>query len=139
MSGIPTVRIGSPTEHLLLTAKGYDGTPAVLIATLQLEGLTATTRVIGNYPIGFRDLAEFFEGLEKDWRGWHDTRSWESLEQNLTIEARHEYGHVRLTVIVRDDRSDWDNQGWRAIGDITLEPGEQLSQVARDVTALALG
>ncbi|WP_418606169.1 DUF6228 family protein [Georgenia sp. SUBG003] len=62
-----------------------------------------------------------------------------SDHQNLTIEAGHEYGHVRLTVVVRHDRSDWDNEGWRAIGDITLEPGEQLSQVARDVTALARG
>ena len=31
----------------------------------------------------------------------------------MHIEARHEHGHVRLTVTLRNDRAEWTNHGWR--------------------------
>jgi hypothetical protein len=94
---------------------------------------------VQHYASGFRDLVEFFSSMEVDWRGWDGHRRWESSEGDLAIDARHQHGHVRLTVTLRERRITWAGEGWHATADIILEPGEQLSQVARDVSALAAG
>ena len=64
-------------------------------------------------------------------------REWESLEGELRIEARHQYGHVQLRVTVRADWPGWGNQGWTATADLRIDPGEQLAQISRDVRDLA--
>jgi hypothetical protein len=94
------------------------------------SSLTTTSAGSATWP-------SFFVGLERDWRGWPDVRSWESLEGELRIDARHEYGNVQLTIALRRGGAGWGNNGWEVTGDLTIEPGEQLSQVARDVTAMA--
>ena len=66
-------------------------------------------------------------------------RRWESIEGDLRIEARHQYGHVQLRVTLRRARADWGNEGWSATGDLTIEPGEQLTEVAQDVRRLSDG
>lgn len=106
------------------------------MANLVDDGLSATKRVYAHYASGWCDLAAFFAGLATDWRGWSGTREWVSLESDLKIEARHEYGHVQLHVTVSQDRADWGNHGWQASADLTLEPGEQLSRVASELRDL---
>ena len=139
MCGMPEVRIGSATEFLSLVPQPPVGAPDSVIATLRLDGLAATTQVVSNYTSGFQDLADFFGELADNWRGWQGARRWESLEHDLTIEARHQYGHVTLVIEVRCDRLDWGNSGWRVTGDVAIDPGEQLSSVAKDVASLARG
>nr|WP_276310093.1 DUF6228 family protein [Nocardioides speluncae] len=136
---MPTVRIGNATECLQLVPEPGVGAPEVLVATLEVEGVTATRSVVNNYTTGFQDLADFFGGMADAWRGWLDARSWESIEGDLRLEARHEHGRVRLTVTLRHDRAGWTNHGWRVTADLGMEPGEQLAQIARDVAALAAG
>lgn len=63
-------------------------------------------------------------------------RQWESLEGELRIEARHEYSHVQLRVTLRKVFADWRRHGCIATGDLTIEPGEQLSRVVADVKVL---
>jgi hypothetical protein len=84
-------------------------------------------------------LDDFFEQQAQDWRGWEGVREWNSLEGDLRIEARHEYGHVQLRVTVRKALTDWGNGSWLATGDLTIDPGEQLTCVAAEVKALAAG
>ena len=71
-----------------------------------------------------------FAQLEQDWRGWDDARSWRSLEGDLGIEARHEFRHVQLRVTLRAYGPGWGNDGWKASANLTIDPGEQLSQIA---------
>jgi len=106
------------------------------VADLVDGGLSATKRVYAHYASGWRDLAAFFAGLATDWRGWSGSREWASLESDLKIAARHEYGHVRLHVTLSQTRADWGNHGWRASADRTLEAGEQLSRVADELMDL---
>ncbi len=136
---MPTAYIGSSAERLVLVPEPSVGAPDTVIATLELDGLTATASVVSNYASGFEDLASYFQSLVDNWRGWSDVRTWESLEHDLRLDARHEHSRVQLTVTVRRDRADWGNDGWRVVGDLSLEPGEELSQIARDVAALAAG
>jgi hypothetical protein len=79
--------------------------------------------VTRHYATGFADLVAYFDGLERDWRGWSGVRRWQSLEGELTIDARHA-GHIRIEVRLKSAM--W----WTASGELTLEPGEQLSQLA---------
>jgi hypothetical protein len=134
---MPTAHIGSSTAYLSLALGSRQPASGLLTASLQLDGLAATVRVDDSYANRFQDLSSFFAALEKSWRGWKGAQSWESVEGNLRVEARHEYGKVRLTVAMRRDRAEWDNHGWHATGDLTIEPGEQLSRIAREVAELA--
>lgn len=122
--------IGTVSGHLRLRPEPDDPSLDYLVADLVDDGLTATKRVYAHYASGWRDLAAFFGGLATDWRGWSGTREWASIESDLKIEARHEFGHVQLHVTIWQSRADWGNHGWRASADLTLEPGEQLSRVA---------
>jgi hypothetical protein len=103
---------------------------------VRLDGLSATKRVYAHYASGWRELEEFFAGLAADWRGWSGTREWTSLESNLKIGARHEYGHVQLHITLDNALSGWGNHGWKASADLMLEPGEQLSRVVDDMKDL---
>lgn len=136
---MPEVSIGTRVEGLLLTPEPSVGAPNSVLATLRLDGLEAKRRVANNYATGFQDLADFFAGLADDWRGWTGARRWESLEGDLTINARHQRSHVVLKIELRCDRFDWDNDGWRVVGDVTIDPGEQLSRVVRDLALFARG
>lgn len=132
-------RIGNADEFLSLTPDESDPVVQTLTAHLASNGLHAVRTVVHSYSDGFADLAGFFAGCERDWRGWEDVRRWRSAEGDLTIEARHEYGHVQLRVTLRSLPPGWGNDGWTASADLTIDPGEQLSQAARDLRSLAGG
>jgi len=134
---MPEAVIGGPRECLILATDVESAAPARLGATLQADGLVATSRVEGGG--GFQDLARFFRGLEQEWRGWEGVRGWKSVEGDLGLVARHEFAHVRLTVTLRLQRFGWGNDGWSATADITVDPGEQLSRAAWEIGALVAG
>lgn len=125
-------RIGSGSEMLTLTAEEGAFRPGELVCELRAETMSASRRV---YALGFADLAEFFEGLATEWRGWTGSRAWRSLEGDLEIAAAH-HRHVMLRIALRGDpfRSDW-----RVSATIELDPGEELSTVAAEVRALVDG
>ncbi len=65
-------------------------------------GLTAEQGVFV-FSHDWAALAAFFNNLAESWRGWTGTKSWESVEHDLTIEARSDAGrHCLLSFIVRD-------------------------------------
>lgn len=133
---VNAVVIGSPSGHLRLSAEPDDPALDYLVADLSVDGLSATKRVYSHYATGWRELADFFAGLVADWRGWSGTREWTSLESDLKIEARHEYGHVQLHVTLHNALEGWGSHGWRASADVTLEPGEQLSRISDEIQDL---
>jgi hypothetical protein len=134
---VTSVRIGSADDYLLLTEDESNPIVQAVVAELSSSGLRASRTVVHSYGTGFADLVDFFAQLEQDWRGWGDTRSWRSLEGDLDIEARHEFGHVQLRLTLRAYGPGWGNDGWTASASLTIDPGEQLSQIAADLSRLA--
>ena len=131
------LEIGSPSDHLRLSPAADGATLHHLVAVLAVEGLSATKKVYAHYAFGWRDLADFFGELAGDWRGWSGVREWTSLESDLKIEAKHDGGHVRLHVTLRQD---WPHRGggsWTVCVDLAVEPGEQLRRLADDIKDLA--
>lgn len=109
----------------------WDGGVATSVeVTINVPGLLATNRVWSHG--GFADLLRFFEGMADDWRGWDGERSYESLEGDLRLSARHD-GHMRLVVELRE----WTGPtGWTARADLILDPGEEATQTASSLRSL---
>ena len=100
-----------------------------MLAELQTDGLTARREVAHHYSHGFADLVQFFDDLARDWRGWSGERDFWSLEGDLKLSAAHN-GHVQLRVVLSQSTV---IDGWRVEANLRLDPGEQLSRVARDL------
>lgn len=132
------VVIGTPSDHLRLSLEPDDPAHDYLVVQLSAEGLSATQRVYSHYASGWRNLAAFFAELAADWRGWSGTREWASVESDLKIAARHEFGHVQLHVSLRSVKSGWGDRGWTVPAELTLEAGEQLRRVAAAIADLPI-
>ncbi|MET3803661.1 hypothetical protein ABIB25_000645 [Nakamurella sp. UYEF19] len=129
------VNIGSGGQGLHLEIE----TPDHLLATLRSDGLTASCWVFYGYTNGLQELVRFFEQLAQDWSGWPGTRVWESLEEELRIEAKHELGHVQLLVTLTKTRTGWRPEGWKVTVHLTIDPGQELAQIAPDLAQLTDG
>lgn len=128
--------IGRAGESLTLERDDSDLVVDTVIASLQSGTLSASKQVVHSYASGFADLVAFFDGLSRDWRGWDGERRWDALEGDLSIQATHEYQHVQLRVTIRTLGPGWGNLGWEATASLTLDPGEQLSQIPADLARL---
>jgi hypothetical protein len=104
--------------------QGYDG--ATFRVSLFDGPVTASVNV---YDVQLEHWTHFFAALAASWRGWSGSKTAESLEGHLFLEATSDRaGHVRLRVrlrgaIVEDD--------WRAELSLHLEAG-QLERIASD-------
>jgi len=75
-------------------------------------------------------LESFFGGLATDWRGWNGTRTWDSIEHGMTIEATHRGHRVELLFVVRRDPTR-PEPGLEIRLPLFVEPGESLSRVGK--------
>ncbi|MFC4018908.1 DUF6228 family protein [Micromonospora sp. GCM10011542] len=140
MTIVVAVQLGARGEWLRLTPDNTSHRPPQYVtAELRCDGLAASRQVVHNYASGFEDLADFFGQLADDWRGWSGERVWESVEGDLRIEARHEYRHIQLRIVIRSPGPGWGNEGWKAAADLTIDPGEELTRAVSDLRVLALG
>jgi hypothetical protein len=129
---MPAVTIGTGAQTLTLKAGERTPPPDELVVELRAETLAASATV---QALGLRDMATYFEDLVKDWRGWSGSRVWRSVEGDLEISAEH-HGHVLLRITLRGDPYQSD---WCTSATVELDPGEQLSEAAKDVRALVAG
>lgn len=107
-----------------LDADGY-GSFAV---TIDSPELSLRHSVI---TMGGDGLPDFIQSIEADWRGWGGERSWQSLEGGLRIDAKHGGRAIELLVIVR---SGYVPDSWELRIPFAVEPGEQLSALAKEVS-----
>jgi len=135
------VCIGLPTEGLWLrVADRQDrsdpdtviGSVVTIEATLRSPGLEARRLVGHHYARGFEELVDFFIEMERDWRGWAGSKTFSSLEGDLTMTAIHD-GHIWLTVGLRHLTL---VEGWDVTTLLRIDPGEQLSRTAAEVREL---
>ena len=102
--------------------------------SIRAAGLEAHT--IATFSDGPWDLALFFAQLAADWRGWREgERHWKALEGELEVQASHHGARVLIAVTVRRPDMTFANDAWEARIVLTLEPGEQLDRVARDLAS----
>jgi Family of unknown function (DUF6228) len=131
---VDTVTVGRENAGLWFqdVERGPSGEIWYVWARLRVDGLDAPLRVSSHYANGFDELAGFFQMLAADWRGWPGERSYESLEHELRLTARHD-GHVRIAVELRQSSLP---DGWSASGVVIIDPGEELTSAAEEVTEL---
>ncbi|MFE3457833.1 DUF6228 family protein [Nocardiopsis aegyptia] len=82
----------------------------------------------GDTPENLRD---FLVALARDWRGWKGARSWTSMGDEMTVEARHNgRSHVSLAVTLRRADLHHTPDAWSARVVVTVEAGEELRRIA---------
>ncbi|XVV05286.1 DUF6228 family protein [Actinosynnema sp. CA-248983] len=98
-------------EHLVCRAHGVD------VAVMEPEPLTP-----------------FLLSLAADYAGWDGTRTWQTMDTNLTATATHTGHRTTLTWTLRT----WHHRPspWEASVVLSLEPGEQLHTFATDLRHL---
>lgn len=129
-------RTGGESRYLLL-APPNPGRPTQALATLALDGLSASVPVEEHYGGGFKDLVAFFASMERSWRGWRGVRTWESLEGELTLVAEHRGGVIELKATLQRQAFGRGGDEWTVQGLLTIEPGEELTRICQDVAAFA--
>ena len=104
-----------------------------LIVTAELPGLRAGKRV-WDFD-GWSGLLSFFDELAHNWRGWHGEKTFDSIEGDLRLTAKHD-GHVRIAFELREFAG---ATPWRAQGELALDPGEELTAAAESLRDLLAG
>ncbi len=98
--------------------------------TLRAEGLAVTQSV---FIFGYSRLDAFFSEVADAWRGWVDSKVWESPEGHLRIEATSDGGsHVDLLLTVRNGPG----YSWTSSMKVQVEAGEEMAGIARDIEHL---
>lgn len=110
-----------------------DGEVLSMVVAAELDGLTAGREVAAHYGNGFADLAVFFANLAENWRGWSGTRAYESLENDLLIDAVHTGSHVELSFTLHDPEVPG---SWSLRVKLTLDAGEELTRASKDLKEL---
>lgn len=96
--------------------------------TLSSDGLSATSSVRTVEGPSQMALSLFMDDLASEWKGLRFERTWESIEHDLTIEARSDpLGHLMLTFDLRESH---EANGWSARVTVKVEPGQEMAQVA---------
>jgi hypothetical protein len=131
-------RIGREDALLLLERAESGRAPAgrevlwALMVELRLDGLAARTHVwLGPEEVE-PSLAELFDDLAANWRGWAGQKDWEGKEGGLTLSCSHD-GVGTVSIVVH--LSHLSGAGWSVRGMIAVDAG-QLDQIASDVRRL---
>ncbi|GAB2515058.1 DUF6228 family protein [Nocardiopsis aegyptia] len=107
-----------------------DGYTHTVEVELSDDGISARGRSAfeGRTPENLRD---FLVALAEDWRGWPGTRSWTSLEREMTVEAHHNgRSQVSLAITLRRADLHHTSDAWSARVVVTVEAGEELRRIA---------
>lgn len=109
--------------------------PGSFSVALESGRLAAALLPRDHYDLcGFADFMTDLAGGALE--GWRGIKRWVSLERDIEVAATSRGGHITLAVKFIERRSEPDNDGWRVHLDITLDPGEELREAAREVRSL---
>jgi Family of unknown function (DUF6228) len=125
------VRLGSGSNGTLTLSgpnRGEGGELSSIVATLEVEGLRASKRINVHYATCMDELIAYLDDLAEHWQGWNSVKIYQSLEGDLTLNARHDgTGHVLLDVELKRNHP---SHGWSANGQIVTDPGAQMNEAA---------
>lgn len=102
-----------------------------VIATVEQPGLRASVKVYDMHGVAASGtLADYFDALSEEWRGWEGEKVWGALEGQLALSCTSDRtGHACLVVRV-GQTTHWD--GWSAEAVLTLDV-MQRERIAKDV------
>ena len=101
-----------------------------LEVVLEGDGLSARRSV---FVFSHSGLSAFFADIAEHWRGWNGSKSWESPEHDLVVEARFRAGgHIEMTFATQDGPV----PTWRAQLTVEVEGGEEMTTVAMGLARL---
>lgn len=93
--------------------------------------LRATIHEVTDWTRG-NNLAGFLEELAESFTGWEGTRSWQTLDRDLCVDAVFRSGgHVEMTWTIQPWRPSVGR--WSASVVVSVEAGEELRCLAADV------
>ena len=107
-----------------LSYDAFDSHVGYVVIEVRAERITCDHAALSIRGDG---LEIFLEGLVADWAGWDGTRRWDAMGPELSIEASHHGGIVRLLFIVRQDE---EPDAWQLRVPVYVNPGEPLSRLA---------
>jgi len=123
---------GQARVRLLAPQRPYADDFVDFRVDLQDHGLSATT---GVRTIEGDGLASWAKTLADSYAGWDGEQSWESLERDARIHARHDgRGHLMLRFVIRGPRA-YDEAAWEASVSVNLDAGEDMRCLAREIDA----
>jgi hypothetical protein len=125
------VRLGYQPGGMLTLSnpkRGDDGELWSIVATLEVEGLMATKKISVHYATCMDQLIAYLDDLAEHWQGWNSVKTYQSLEGDLTLTARHDgTGHVLLDVELKRN---YPPNEWSAAGQVVTDPGAQMAEAA---------
>ncbi len=122
------VSIGNGTDPF---RDGYDFVDfPVTIAADGLNAISSVRSIEGESPLSLR---LFLRALADDWNGDNGDQRWESIEHDLTIDAKRTLGNVVLTFTLRES---YRPNSWSATAVVSVEAGEEMSRLASAVEDL---
>jgi len=125
------VRFGYGPEGMFILndpKRGDDGELWSVAATLEVEGLRATKEISVHYATCMDELIAYLDDLAEHWQGWNSVKTYQSLDGDLTLKARHDgTGHVLLDVELKRNLPP---DEWSARGQVVTDPGAQMAEAA---------
>lgn len=110
------------------TKPSSDDNVAVCVE-LSADGMVASMSGLMLDYVAGRSLPRFLSTLARDFTSWQGIRTWDSMDDELRIEAQHSTrGHIQLVWSLR--RQPGGPLSWTATAVTHLEAGEQLHQFA---------
>ena len=99
------LRIKSAQDAFALELGPVKRSQKTFLAELQGGPCSGAVEV---YDDRHETLADFFEDIANNWRGWEGEKTWYSLENHLLLDASADaLGHVLLRVTLQDLSLDW--------------------------------
>ena len=93
-------RTRTPTLFCTWDTRGRTATSGRSRSGSELAGLVYDETALSLKGEG---LDAFLAGLARDWRGWNGVRTWDALEDGISVRATHHGKRVELLFIVRCD------------------------------------
>lgn len=96
--------------------------------TLKVKDLLASAKIYSFQP--YSGLAQFFEDLAANWKGWKGEKRWQSLEGEFVLSCTSDgLGHVAIDVVLKSGFCDDD---WSVHTVINVDAG-QLEEIAINI------
>jgi len=114
-----------------------DGYVRAAEVEIRADGVTACTTATLSAGPGGIDLAGFLAGLAADWCGWGGKRRWQALDREMELEAWHDGRvHAMPAVTVRRPERAHADDAWSARVVFTVEAGEEVATLAKEIISL---
>jgi hypothetical protein len=133
------VRIGTEPRVFAVVSRAIVDSHGCGSIPIRIDGGTIRASSVAEMVLRpTADLADYFQDLARNWRGWPGDRTWNDDDGQVSLKASHDgVGAVHLEVELQDMAYQGPGN-WRARAIVPIEPGV-LDRLAGDLRALLSG